>query len=123
MNRNDSASGSTSERAASRRERKILVVAHAHRDDTVDAAVRVVGLLRSAGAVPVLAPDDRAELSALAPSLADVAALGEEAHAAGADAVVAHPLDFERGDEHFDGARRGAGRGHVDVPHFELLAA
>ncbi|GAA3663984.1 NAD kinase [Microbacterium marinilacus] len=78
MNRNDSASGSTSERAASRRERKILVVAHAHRDDTVDAAVRVVGLLRSAGAVPVLAPDDRAELSALAPSLADVAALGED---------------------------------------------
>ncbi|WP_194419992.1 NAD kinase [Microbacterium abyssi] len=46
-------------------ERNILVVAHAGRDDTVAAARRVIELLRSAGARPVLSIDDRAELSAV----------------------------------------------------------
>jgi len=59
-------------------ERKILVVAHAHREDTVDAAVRVASLLRSAGAVPVLSHEDRAALSAIAPVLSDVAVLGTD---------------------------------------------
>ncbi|GAB3273796.1 NAD kinase [Microbacterium sp. MEC084] len=59
-------------------ERRILVVAHAHREDTVEAAVRVVALLRAAGAQPVLSPEDRAELSALAPVLADVPVLGTD---------------------------------------------
>ena len=36
-------------------ERSILVVAHAGRVDTVDAARRVIGALREAGARPVLA--------------------------------------------------------------------
>ncbi|MBO3664553.1 NAD kinase [Microbacterium stercoris] len=59
-------------------ERKILVVAHAHREDTVDAAVRVASLLRAAGAVPVLSHEDRAALSAIAPVLSDVAVLGTD---------------------------------------------
>lgn len=57
-------------------ERSILVVAHAHRDDTVFAAERVVAALRSAGARPVLAHDDFHELVAVCPSLADVPTLG-----------------------------------------------
>jgi NAD+ kinase len=45
-------------------ERSILVVAHAHRDETVDAAQRVLTALREAGARPVLAEDDRSGLAA-----------------------------------------------------------
>ncbi|NLP85861.1 NAD kinase [Microbacterium sp. CFH 90308] len=59
-------------------ERSILVVAHAHRDDTVIAAERVVSALRSSGARPVIAPDDRDELVAVRPSFADVAVLGRD---------------------------------------------
>ncbi|MFE7844498.1 NAD kinase [Microbacterium sp. NPDC057407] len=59
-------------------ERSILVVAHAHREDTVLAAERVVTALRAAGARPVLAADDRAELSAVRAGFEDVAALGED---------------------------------------------
>lgn len=62
--------------AGAQAERNILVVAHAHRDDTVAAAERVAAALRAAGARPVLAPDDRDELVELGPSLADVAILG-----------------------------------------------
>lgn len=58
--------------------RRILVVAHARRGDTVDAAARVVAALRAAGATPVLSPDDRAELSAVLASFADVATLGDD---------------------------------------------
>ncbi|WP_426324856.1 NAD kinase [Microbacterium sp. E-13] len=57
-------------------ERSILVVAHAHRAETVAAAERVVASLRAAGARPVLAPDDRDELVAAGASLSDVARLG-----------------------------------------------
>ena len=45
-------------------ERYILVVAHARRDDTVEAAQRVLDALSSAGARPVVTADDRAELIA-----------------------------------------------------------
>ncbi|WP_375384606.1 NAD kinase [uncultured Microbacterium sp.] len=45
-------------------ERSILVVVHARRDDTVDAAERVMSALVAAGARPVLSPDDRDDLSA-----------------------------------------------------------
>ncbi|MBF0817356.1 NAD kinase [Microbacterium paludicola] len=69
-------------------ERKILVVAHAHREDTVEAAVRVTGLLRASGAVPVLAHEDRVELSALAPVLADVAVLGRDVPLADIDLAI-----------------------------------
>lgn len=47
--------------------RNILVVAHARRPETVDAAARVIGALREAGATPVLAADDRAELGSAIP--------------------------------------------------------
>lgn len=45
-------------------ERSILVVAHAYRDETVEAAQRVMSALRAAGARPVLAEDDRDGLAA-----------------------------------------------------------
>jgi len=57
-------------------ERNILVVAHAHRAETVEAAERVITALQDAGATPVLAPEDRDELVAVLPRCASVAALG-----------------------------------------------
>lgn len=57
-------------------ERSILVVAHAGRVDTVDAARRVVDALREAGARPVLAADDHEALVAVDPFFADIAVLG-----------------------------------------------
>ncbi|MEV4667824.1 NAD kinase [Microbacterium sp. LWO12-1.2] len=57
-------------------ERNILVVAHAGRVDTVEAARRVVDALRGAGARPVLAADDRTELAAVDAAFADVDVLG-----------------------------------------------
>lgn len=59
-------------------ERSILVVAHAHRDDTVAAAERVISALGAAGARAVLARDDRDELAAVVPALAGVAVLGDD---------------------------------------------
>ncbi len=58
-------------------ERNILVVAHAGREDTVEAALRVVDALRGAGARPVLAPDDSFDLRAVDSRFADVDVLGE----------------------------------------------
>jgi NAD+ kinase len=57
-------------------ERSILVVAHAHRGDTIRAAERVIAALHAAGARPVLEQTDRDELAASLPELADVAVLG-----------------------------------------------
>ncbi|GAA2993689.1 NAD+ kinase [Microbacterium terrae] len=59
-------------------ERSILVVAHAQRDDTVVAAERVVSALRAAGARPVLARSDRAELAAARHVFSDVAVLDDD---------------------------------------------
>ena len=59
-------------------QRSILVVVHAHRDETVDAAERVVEALVAAGARPVLAADDRDALAQERPAFADIAALGED---------------------------------------------
>ncbi|MEU1973631.1 NAD kinase [Microbacterium sp. NPDC019599] len=59
-------------------DRSILVVAHAHRPETVEAAQRVLTALRSAGARPVLAPEDGAELGPLLDDLDGVATLGED---------------------------------------------
>jgi len=58
-------------------ERNILVVAHAGRADTVAAARRVIDALRGAGARPVLAPDDSADLRAVDTHFADVDVLGD----------------------------------------------
>ncbi|MDF2579005.1 MAG: kinase [Microbacterium sp.] len=57
-------------------ERSILVVAHAGRVDTVDAARRVIGALRGAGARPVLAADDHEALVAVDEFFADADVLG-----------------------------------------------
>lgn len=58
-------------------ERYILVVAHARRDDTVDAAHRVVSALREAGVQPVLDAGDRDELATVDSFFADVDVIGE----------------------------------------------
>lgn len=60
-------------------ERSILVVAHAGRADTVHAARRVTDSLRASGAHPVVASEDRAGLTAVDPSFADVDTVGENA--------------------------------------------
>ena len=57
-------------------ERSILVVAHAGRVDTVEAARRVIDALREAGARPVLAADDHAALTAVDAFFADTDVLG-----------------------------------------------
>lgn len=59
-------------------QRNILVVAHAHRDDTVYAAVRVIDALRAAGACPVLSADDRDDLATAIGHMPEVATLGLE---------------------------------------------
>ena len=58
--------------------RSILVVAHAHRAETVTAAERVVAALRAAGAQPVFAPDDAEELLAAGAAIGEVALLGTD---------------------------------------------
>lgn len=58
-------------------ERRILVVAHAKRPDTVTAALRVIDALREAGAIPVLPAPDRDELAAVDPRFAELSMLGE----------------------------------------------
>jgi len=88
-------------------ERNILVVAHAGRADTVDAARRVVDALREAGARPVLAADDRAELAAVDPMFADVDVLGETvdqsalelAIVLGGDGTILRAAELVRGCE------------------------
>ncbi|WP_396668522.1 NAD kinase [Microbacterium sp. R86528] len=64
--------------AGSHSERNILVVAHAQRADTVDAAERVVSALRAAGATPVLAPGDAGPLAAERAVFASIATLGDD---------------------------------------------
>ncbi|HTN55237.1 MAG TPA: NAD kinase [Microbacterium sp.] len=59
-------------------ERRILVVAHAKRPDTVTAALRVIDALREAGAVPVLPASDGDELIAADPGFAGISLLGED---------------------------------------------
>ncbi|MDQ0612366.1 NAD+ kinase [Microbacterium sp. W4I4] len=59
-------------------ERRILVVAHAKRPDTVTAALRVIDALREAGAVPVIPAPDRDELIAADPRFAGIGLLGED---------------------------------------------
>lgn len=66
--------------------RNILVVAHAHREDTVDAARRVITALHAAGARPVLPTDDVAMLEAIAGL--DVLLLGDDVAVADIEAAV-----------------------------------
>ncbi|MEN2742877.1 NAD kinase [Microbacterium sp. X-17] len=59
-------------------ERNILVVAHAHRAETVEAAQRVLTALQDAGARPVLAGEDIDELVTVLPQCASIAVLGRD---------------------------------------------
>ena len=58
-------------------DRRILLVVHARRDDTVHAAERILTAVRSAGATPVVSAEDRPELADRL-SLEGVATLGED---------------------------------------------
>lgn len=99
-------------------ERCILVVAHAGRAETVEAARRVVEALRDAGARPVLAADDRTELSAVDSIFADVDVLGasvgtddlELAIVLGGDGTILRAAELVRGS---DAPVLGINMGHV----------
>jgi NAD+ kinase len=86
-------------------QRSILVVAHAQRGDTVQAAARVMTALHEAGARPVLAPDDREELIAQNPGFVRAAALGtdvavgdiELAIVLGGDGTILRAAELVRG--------------------------
>jgi len=86
-------------------QRSILVVAHALRDDTVEAATRVIRALHEAGAQPVLASDDRDELAARRSAFAGTAALGtdvtvtdiELAIVLGGDGTILRAAELVRG--------------------------
>ena len=98
--------------------RSILVVAHAHRPETVEAAERVMAALRGAGARPVLAADDRAELAALITDLDGVATLGvdvdvhdvELAIVLGGDGTILRAAELVR---HSTAPVLGINMGHV----------
>lgn len=85
--------------------RPILVVAHAKRQDTVAAALRVVDALRGAGATPVLPAEDHREFVALDERFADVALLGadvatddlELAIVLGGDGTILRAAELVRG--------------------------
>ncbi|WP_353115853.1 NAD kinase [Microbacterium sp.] len=86
-------------------ERNILVVAHARRDDTVAAALRVIDALREAGARPVLPVDDRDDLVAADGRFSDVAVLGQGVEAdelelaivLGGDGTILRAAELVRG--------------------------
>jgi NAD+ kinase len=69
--------------------RHILVVAHTGRTDSLDAAVTVCEQLIAAGAVPVLARDERADILASSPGLdGHLAILGETVDATDLELVI-----------------------------------
>ncbi|QLD12355.1 NAD kinase [Microbacterium oleivorans] len=86
-------------------QRNILVVAHARRPATVAAAQRVLGALAGAGARPVLAADDRAELVAELGELDGVLTLDRDVTVAdlelaivlGGDGTILRAVDLVRG--------------------------
>lgn len=85
--------------------RPILVVAHAKREDTVVAALRVVEALRGAGATPVLPADEHHEFVAFDQRFADVALLGADVSAddlelaivLGGDGTILRAAELVRG--------------------------
>ncbi|MDQ1135677.1 NAD+ kinase [Microbacterium sp. SORGH_AS 1204] len=85
-------------------DRRILLVVHARRDDTVHAAERILTAVRAAGAVPVVSAEDRPELAERL-SLEGVATLGvdvqiddvELAIVLGGDGTILRAAEMVRG--------------------------
>ncbi len=85
-------------------DRRILLVVHARRDDTVHAAERILTAIRAAGAVPVVSAEDRPELDERL-SLEGVATLGvdvgiddvELAIVLGGDGTILRAAEMVRG--------------------------
>ena len=85
-------------------DRRILLVVHARRDDTVHAAERILTAVRAAGAVPVVSADDRPELAERL-SLEGVATLGVDVDIAdvelaivlGGDGTILRAAEMVRG--------------------------
>ncbi|MDF2992525.1 MAG: kinase [Microbacterium sp.] len=85
-------------------DRRILLVVHARRDDTVHAAERVLTAVRAAGATPVVSAEDRPELAERL-SLEGVATLGvdvsiddvELAIVLGGDGTILRAAEMVRG--------------------------
>lgn len=68
--------------------RNILVVAHAHREETVAAAHRVLVSLAEAGVRSVLPRDDQADLRRALPLDADIALLGVDVDVADIELAI-----------------------------------
>jgi len=85
-------------------DRRILLVVHARRDDTVQAAERIISAVHAAGAVPVVSGEDRPELAERL-SLEGVATLGvdvqlddvELAIVLGGDGTILRAAEMVRG--------------------------
>jgi len=85
-------------------DRRILLVVHARRDDTVHAAERILTAVRAAGATPVVSAEDRPELAERL-SLEGVATLGvdvdiddvELAIVLGGDGTILRAAEMVRG--------------------------
>ncbi|KTS03321.1 NAD kinase [Microbacterium testaceum] len=85
-------------------DRRILLVVHARRDDTVQAAQRIISAVLAAGAVPVVSAEDRPELAERL-SLEGVATLGtdvgiddvELAIVLGGDGTILRAAEMVRG--------------------------
>jgi len=85
-------------------DRRILLVVHARRDDTVQAAERIISAVLTAGAVPVVSAEDRPELAERL-SLEGVATLGtdvgidevELAIVLGGDGTILRAAEMVRG--------------------------
>ncbi|GAB3617808.1 NAD kinase [Okibacterium endophyticum] len=98
--------------------RRILVVPHTGRADSVTAAVQVIDQLRVAGATPVLARDEYTEIVASGVSIGDVEILGEDTTKAdlelvivlGGDGTILRAAELVRG---FSAPLLGVNLGHV----------
>ncbi|HLS92762.1 MAG TPA: NAD kinase [Microbacterium sp.] len=68
--------------------RRILIVAHTYRDDTVEAAARIASIIREQGATPVFEPSDRDALAEIVPSFASERGLGSDVPVESIDVAI-----------------------------------